>query len=135
MELWEKNKMEELLIRIEEQHMDVQSFRRRRSNIAASPGVRARKLARDGAYRKAVMSLTSSLAELSPEEEQKWASQLLPRSIDAQNAIAQADGPEATKNEEEIKSSPYRCLSGVRFAALSQQRARAELAQNICGRP
>ena len=45
-------------------------------------------MAREQAYRKAVTALTGSLADLGPEQEARWAEELLPRARGAGTAAA-----------------------------------------------
>ena len=78
--------------------------------------MRAKRLARDGAYRKAVSSLTSSVADLTPAQQKDWATKLLPRSERPDAAIA----IQQVANESDPCQRSFRkCLLGVRFAALS----------------
>ena len=75
--MWHNGDLAELLIRVEEQARCIAESRAPRQ---CSAGDRARRLAHAGAYSKAVSSLTSSVATLTPQEEVSWAAELLPRS-------------------------------------------------------
>ena len=81
--LWEQGKFAELLLRAEVQAaFRAEDRRRRRGGWAGAQRIaRARTLARAGAYRRAVVSLTSEVAVLTAEEQREWAAQLLPRSV------------------------------------------------------
>lgn len=127
--LWHPGAFHEFLIRIEEQ-----ARQRGASRIGTrkSPcrGIRARQLVRDGAYKKGVSALTTSVAHLQMQEQHRWAGKLLPCSncpSDAVAAAVPAAAPEsvAESESEEILSaiallSLRKCtLGGVSFPALS----------------
>lgn len=87
---------------------------------------RAAALARSGAYRKAVASLTSECADLSLEEQSMWASRLLPSSNRPDEALAAPSAPAVAENVDTEQANDTtsrvgarRALEGVRFAALS----------------
>ena len=123
LELWQLGRFAELLVRSEEQHQArVEARRRQRVGGQARLRVqRALALTRAGAYRKAVASLTSSVAELSPEEQQEWATKLLPRSVRMDEGRLQHDG--GVEEDAPVEATSFggsrKILSGVHFAALS----------------
>ena len=89
--LWEEGAFEELLLRAEEQARARAGPRDglpEPAAASASKARRARHLVREGAYSKAVASLTSDVASLSPGEQRLWGQQLLPCSTDPQAALA-----------------------------------------------
>eukprot|EP00973_Karenia_brevis_P031370 4328622-Karenia_brevis.AAC.1 len=51
---------------------------------------RAKKKAARGCRRKAIMCLTAKAAHASPEQRRQWAHELIPRSDDGGNALADA---------------------------------------------
>ena len=118
-DMWTGGRFEELLVRAEEQwHARVAA--RRTGRVGGAARLRARRAeatAREGAYRKAVMSLTSDLAQLSAGEERTWADKLLPCSARPHNACVAT--PPAPRQAGEGRAPPRRALEGVRFAALS----------------
>ena len=75
--LWGERRFEQLLTRVEEQARDREAFAQRGEK--GSAGARARKLVREGAYRKGATALSGGVATLSPAEQARWASELLPR--------------------------------------------------------
>lgn len=96
------------------------SRRNRRSGDAGrSKATRARKLAAEGAYRKAVVGLTSAAALFTPEDEGKWARELLPNSERQGGSLSQ-DGQSGRAADNPVPAaSAGEALDGVRFAALS----------------
>jgi hypothetical protein len=115
--LWDARDFVALLERAEAQASA--SASRRTSgdgNAAATRVARARRIARCGAFRKAVQSQTTEVANMPPGDQRTWAAQLLPPN----NGPARAPGPrpEAAAHHDDVEpaSSP---LEGVRFAALS----------------
>ena len=115
--LWDARDFVALLERAEAQTSA--STSRRTSgygNAAATRVARARCIARCGAFRKAVQSQTTEVANMPPGDQRTWAAQLLP----PDNGPARAPGPrpEAAAHHDDVEpaSSP---LEGVRFAALS----------------
>ena len=120
MDLWDAGLFGELLIRAEEQYATRLFEQRRRRRIASQGnGVRARQLAIEGAYRKAVVSLTSSLAELSTDEQRKWTDKLLPRSVRNHPYSRTASEENAQDHREDEDKKQGYSLRGVRFAAMS----------------
>ena len=73
--LWQEGDFEALLVRRELQAAASQLRSRRRTG---NNSARARQLVREGAYRKGVTALTGAMASLTPEEEIRWAKELLP---------------------------------------------------------
>ena len=74
MELWKQGHFEDLLLRAEAQHDARNEARRNRraGDSGRAAALRAKKLAVDSAYRKAVQGLTSETAQLSREEQEAW---------------------------------------------------------------
>eukprot|EP00973_Karenia_brevis_P046252 6413184-Karenia_brevis.AAC.1 len=80
MALWEARRFDELLRRVEWQHMETRSNSRHRGR--GSGQRRARHLVKHGAYRKAVTTLTSSVAHFTSQDMARHAAMLLPSSED-----------------------------------------------------
>ena len=80
MSFWNEGSFENLLLRAEAQHgARLEARRNRRAGDAGrAKAVRAKKLAAEGAYRKAVQGLMSETAQLTTEEQKTWARKLLP---------------------------------------------------------
>ena len=87
--LWEQGDFAALLARAEAQAAERRAARTGRSG--PNKARRARQLAREQAFRKAVTALTGSLADLSPAEETRWAAELLPRARPGGPAPASVD--------------------------------------------
>ena len=121
LKLWFDGSLEELLTRIEEQ---ARCAAENKPAAGGSAGGRAANLTRSGAYSKAVASLTSSVASLTPPQQRSWASRLLPRS-DRATALSGCRNPpsagEATRDFSKAGFAELRksALSGVKFGALS----------------
>eukprot|EP00973_Karenia_brevis_P012160 1650100-Karenia_brevis.AAC.1 len=117
--MWEAGQFSELLTRAEVQvYIQKEDRRRRRSGGAAKLRARrARTLTYAGAYRKAVMSMTSQMADLNDDQQRLWASKLLPCSDRPDQAHA-GHGTE-TSDELEDSGSWTKSLTGVKFSALS----------------
>ena len=75
LDLWRTGAFLELLRRIEGQQRPAAG----RSGAGRPRGERARAMAKSGAYRKAVQSLLTASAELTPAEQQRWASETASR--------------------------------------------------------
>ena len=121
LELWGAGSFEELLLRAEAQHNARNEARRSRrtGEAARQKALRAKKLAAAGAYRKAVLGLTSATALLSADEQEHWAKKLLPRTERPEEALSrEAEGSQAADNTVPTAAGG-RALDGVRFAALS----------------
>ena len=116
---WEQGRFSELLLRAEAQAaFRVEDRRRRKGGSTGSiRASRAKALTRAGAYRRAVVSLTSEVAELSEAEQRSWTAQLLPCSMRPGSARAAA----AAVVDDEAAAAPAASLAldGVRFGALS----------------
>ena len=113
-----KGDVVQLLIRCEEQFFErLRTRRLRRSVNGRGKIMRAKKLVREGAYRKAVSSLTSSVADLSLSEQRTWFKKLLPNSDRSVSACC-APCP-AVNSEGSVSDGSTKILQGVRFAALS----------------
>ena len=79
---------------------------------------RAKDLAQNGAYSKAVCSMTSEMAVFTPDEEEVLAAQLLPRSDRLESVFA--DVPEVESPiEAPARDAMRQTLKGVRFKASS----------------
>ena len=117
--LWQGGSFGELLHRVEEQmRTRAAAMRRRRGvNEASRRAHRARVLAREGAFSKAVSSLQTEMAPLDAASQHMWAAELLPTSSRPGRALAApvADGAHAA-GEPPLWTS---ALSGVRFGAMS----------------
>ena len=118
---------EELLSRVELQHAtkgNKSGKRRRQQESAAKKDARkavAQKQAAEGAYRKAISSLETSMAQLSPEQSWHWAQQLHPDSVALADALYTApviDGAHVDPPEEISFEERPHPLRGVRFAPL-----------------
>lgn len=121
LQLWEDGKFAELLTRSEEQ-------RRRRIAQAgisrprckrSSKARRARMLASEGAYGKAVSSLTADLADLSHEDQRRWGHILLPGSSDPTVALSSHVNLSMRETQGDDERPRKRTLAGVKFKALS----------------
>ena len=75
--MWGDADFDALLVRHEAQAAASKGQSRKRNTNGCN---RARQLVREGAYRKWVAALTGAMAALSPEEELRWARELLPNS-------------------------------------------------------
>ena len=118
--MWHSGDLSALLVRLEEQARCITESRLPRASHA---GGRARKLARAGAYGKAVASLTSSVAALTRDEEVDWAQELLPSSTSAA-ACATPPSAGAPEHPADFSKAGYAelrktALRGVRFGALA----------------
>ena len=133
--LWEAKNFEVLLKRIEEQR--AASCGRRSAAGGAQRIKQSRKLACGGARRKAVQALTSDVAMLSPEEQKRWAAELLPGpSGEAEISLPEQAPIEPSDHLDGGAPSP---LKGIRFGPLSgpgPSGARPEHLQDMlaCGR-
>jgi len=121
LELWTEGRLEDLLLRAEAQHAARQEGKRRRrtGEAARDKAFRAKKLAAEGAYWKAVLGLTSATAQLTEEEQEAWARKLLPSSTRATGTLTQAAGNSEAAANPVPATTAGRALDGVRFAALS----------------
>ena len=80
---WEAGQFEFLLIKAEEQNHQRNEARKKRidgGDSSRANAQRAKDLAQNGAYSKAVSNLTSEMARFTPTEEVYWSENLLPRS-------------------------------------------------------
>ena len=104
--LWREGQWEELLFQAEAQHAArlQAKLAKRTGEAARQKALRAKKLAAEGAYRKAVLGLTSATAQLSTEEQEAWAKKLLPN-------IERTDG---TQRQEAGSSNAAATLSLLR---------------------
>ena len=137
--LWRDGDFEALLTRAETQAGERQRGRGADTAKQTNRGRRAKKLAREQAYRKGVAALTGSLAALTPDDEERWAGQLLPPSglasggavpaggdVTAAGFVSegraddeQDDGEDAQAGGHATTSLWQSALRGVRFPALS----------------
>ena len=131
-ELWFGGQYVELLVRIEEQarlRVQARGLGLAQSRFKAR-ATRAKAMAREGAYSKAVTALTSEVAALSDPQQIRWATELLPRdggtassetmTVEQEHVLAGADGmasPEDVAGT--IRSDRGSPLRGVRFPAMS----------------
>ena len=117
--MWEDGLFSELLLRAEAQAAFRLEDRQRRrgGGVGDQRATRAKALARAGAYRRAVVSLTSEVALLSVDDQRSWAASLLPRSTRPLNVLATP----APESDDTARDSVSACsaLVGVRFGALS----------------
>ena len=114
LQLWEQRDLIQLVTRIEEQARN-RPQKRAVGQGGGKKGKRAKYLVREGARARAVACLVSDLAELTPEEERKYAEELLPRSEKPELALS--GGPDGSV---EVENDDANCnLKGVRFKALS----------------
>ena len=72
-DLWQEGSFSELLFRAEEQLRTRLEDRRARRSCGAARGARARALAREGARSRAIATLTSEMADLTPQDQRRWA--------------------------------------------------------------
>ena len=126
--MWKEGSFEQLLTRIEPQHFDLTSTKRRRAKEPvpdeARASQRSRLLAADGALRKAVQSLTPSHTVMSDATQKFWAEQLLPQSQRPDSALSgfcanPTDSVTNPDNEMFGTDASDHPLRGIRFAALS----------------
>ena len=118
--MWDEGQYQALLERIEWQRIQLRNGPRKRQG---GPRRRALQLAQHGAYRKGVTAVTTSVADLTPEEEKDHAAALLPVSTLADALAAdQASNPvlaasaQDSYDERTDGGSPLR---GARFSALT----------------
>ena len=139
--LWQEGDFEALLVRRELQAAASQLRSRRRTG---NNSARARQLVREGAYRKGVTALTGAMAALTPEQEVRWAKELLPNkampatqeaaplesspvplpggAVEGSQANADAEAAEPAQDRSPAKSHDSlwkQALGGARFPALS----------------
>ena len=132
--LWEAGTFEALLQR-SEQHLIIAGRRRTRGRASrrmtltdpAEKSSRAKRMAADGAYRKATSSLVSEMMPSTSEEDTTWADKLLPRSslplaalstrMDGSAVAHRGSNPDASPASFVLDSddSP---LKGVKYLAL-----------------
>ena len=115
--LWFRNAFEELVTRVEIQN-GINNTGRSITNNSKSKGKRAKHLVKEGARARAVISLTSELANLTPEEEEAYADELLPQSVRPSEALSGGIGVDEI-DEPNAESEFGYGLKGVRFKALS----------------
>eukprot|EP00972_Heterocapsa_arctica_P083697 12333821-Heterocapsa_arctica.AAC.1 len=113
---WRAGEFGTLLRRVEDQRERANT--RRASTSAEDRAARSRRLARGGARRKAVQTLVSDVATLTPAEQRRWAAELLPRAGPAAGAPLPALAPAEVAADalNDAETSP---LKGVRFGPLS----------------
>ena len=124
--LWQTGQLETLLCRIEEQCRAADTCR---VGLRADAAMRARALTREGAYSKAVSSLTSNVASLTAEEQHHWATKLLPCSSTGEAicpppAMTPVSLQPQSDHTDEHRKAGYgtlrkRALGGVKFPARS----------------
>ena len=118
--MWDEGQYQALLERIEWQRIQLRSSPRKRQG---GPRRRALQLAKHGAYRKAVTAVTTSVADLTPEQEKDHAAALLPvsRMLEAL-AGDETSNPTPAVDAQDIndeRSDGGSPLRGVRFSALT----------------
>ena len=144
-QLWRHRDWEALLVRAEAQAIERVRGRSMGQDSLASRGQRAKRLAREQAYRKGVTALTGSSADLSATQQQQWARTLLPPSSLSSGGVVPLGGDpkpsgllptpegEAAADIDEIGDASaqsdstahaptslwQQALRGVRFPALS----------------
>ena len=114
--LWEAGSFADLLVRLEVQAKNTADSRRQVSSFPR-PGARARKLAQSGAYRKAVQSFGAAAANLTAEDEQRWARELLPDTT-RQSSNGPIPAPVMPVEPADSQEVP-KPLAGVHFSRLS----------------
>ena len=112
--MWRNQRIEELVTRIELQSGS-RIGKKRVASCTKLKGKRAKHLVKEGARARAVMSLTSELADLDPEEEIRYAEELLPQSVRPARALSTRSSTDVTAEETELGSN----IKGIRFKALS----------------
>jgi hypothetical protein len=125
--LFERRAFEDLLSRIELQAVNKAGKKMKKTKLgtikadSAARKSRARKQVLEGAYRKAIGTLTSKVAELSPAENKRWATELHPSAADRGGSLSGNDmavEEDANLAESQCQSNADHPLAGVRFAAL-----------------
>ena len=129
--MWKESRYNDLLERIEAQFFERQQNRRKRRSGGqrtpmAEQGRRARNIAAEGAYNKAMASLGDGIAPLTVAEERSWSSTLLPTSTRPDRVLS------AASNANRVTAAPFvpassmygtdaaeHPLKGVRFAPLT----------------
>ena len=119
-DLFLRRSYEELLSRVELQMAGGGRKGRRRKQTTSHRQEQARRQTAEGAYRKAVQTLTTSVAQLTPEQNMEWAVRLHQRAADPATACYAQDGPLQPPPQEpdisaEADEDPVR---GVRFGTL-----------------
>ena len=121
--LWDAREWETLLVRIETQRLLTRprnntrrgSTRAHGESAAAARKRRAKRMAKEGAYHKAVKAVAGAPATLTPLQEASFAAQLLPQ---AAQPDALSSPPDLVPQDPPRKEEEHP-LSGVRFAALT----------------
>ena len=119
---WDAGHFELLLIRAEEQNHQRKEARKKSlldGDNSRSKARRAKDLAQNGAYSKAVSSLTSELASFTPAEEVAWSEQLLPRSGRPDEVLAEAVVVDLASDTTPPRDAMRQVLKGVHFKASS----------------
>ena len=114
--LWAGADFLQLLERVEAQgRAHRASQRASRKDEAGMRAARGRRMARGGAYRKAVQAQLVEAAAFSPEDERAWAQRLLPASERPAGERHEAAQPAVASPE----GDDFNPMEGVRFAVLS----------------
>jgi hypothetical protein len=125
--LWENGEFERLLQRAEQQIIVIRKAANKgRATASSKQGAkakRAKRLATDGAYRKATSSLISDMMDFDASEDVQWATKLLPRSGHPDDALVPEGVYTALDRdvaEQAASFSPGEGpLKGVRYSALT----------------
>ena len=129
--LWSERNLWQLLYRIQDQARSASAYPKSAPSVQRR-GKKARHLVLEGARSRAVTTLTSDVAALSPEDEIKYAEELLPCSTRPRMALSEVIPAAELPEDYEVPHS----LKGVRFKALSAPRptgARPEHLRELFG--
>ena len=119
-DLFLRRSYKELLSRVELQMAGGGRQGRRRKQTTSRRQEQARRQTAEGAYRKVAQTLTTSIAQLTPQQNREWAVWLHPRAADPATACSAQDGslqppPQEPDVNAEADEDPLR---GVRFGTL-----------------
>jgi hypothetical protein len=143
--LWEDRDFEGLLSSLEAQRVlrSQKPRRRQKANAATACSSKTRRMVAEGAYRKALNNLTSSVAAYTAAEQKLWAHKLLPKSDTPSVALAPHRAPPAAVPRPNLRvpagaadDEQDHPLKGVRYSALTApgpSGARPEHAKEMLG--
>ena len=128
-DLWEARQFEALPQRVEQHTIIARKAATTKKHAKPDTGAKAKRakhVAAEGAYRKATNGLTSDMLSASPEQDQEWASLLLPTNSDP-TALSTRPMRDIARNAEVLDAiegaAAYNAddspLKGVRFATLT----------------